>query len=93
MLGVYNFFDDIYTPDKFEKPLNKTEMIEHIISAYSLEKSQTYMIGDRESDISAANAAGVASVGALWGYGDDKTFVKENADILINNISELNIND
>ncbi|MDR1941681.1 MAG: HAD family hydrolase [Endomicrobium sp.] len=88
-LKIDALLDDVYCVDKFDVPLSKTEMIEDIVKKYSLDKSKTYMIGDRDNDIIAAKEAGVKAAAALWGYGDDKTFIKENADISISHISQL----
>jgi phosphoglycolate phosphatase-like HAD superfamily hydrolase len=48
------------------------------------------MVGDRDSDIIAGGKAGVRTVGALWGYGDDKSFIEKNADYAAKNIDFLN---
>lgn len=84
-----SYFEDIYTVDKFEHPMTKKEMIEDIIQKYGLKKEETVMVGDALSDINAAHDAGIKAIGALWGYGDDKTPLIKNADILIDNMGEL----
>ena len=83
------FFEDVYTIDKFKTHITKEEMISQIIEKYNLDKSQTVMIGDAKTDMTAAKAAGVMAVGALWGYGDDKQPLIDNADITIKEIKEL----
>ena len=82
-------FDDIYTIDKFGKHITKTEMINDIIEKYSLNKSETMMIGDAPSDIICAKEAGVLAVGALWGYGENKEPLIKNSDIVINSANEI----
>lgn len=84
-----NIFDDIYTIDKFEKPITKEEMLKDIILRYNLDKSETVMIGDSISDMIAGKSAGITSVGVLWGYGFDKTKLLENADYTINKLEEM----
>ena len=84
-----SYFEDIYTVDKFEYPITKEEMIKEIIQKYNLKKEETVMVGDALSDIKAAHAAGIKGVGALYGYGDNKTPLIENADILIESMGEL----
>lgn len=84
-----NYFEDVYTIDKFDKHITKDEMISDIIEKYALKKEETVMIGDALSDINAAKKAGVKAVGALWGYGDDKKPLIENADIIINKAEEI----
>jgi phosphoglycolate phosphatase len=88
-LDVAKFFDDVYSIDKFGQAITKSQMINDIVEKYKLDKDDTIMIGDAESDIAAAKEAGVKSVGVLWGYGTDKTFIKQNADFVINKMDEL----
>lgn len=83
--------EDIYTIDKCEgKYISKQEMIEAIIEKYSLEKSETIMIGDAPSDIKAAHKNGIKAVGVLWGYGRDKNVLKEISDFILD-ISDLKV--
>ena len=84
-----NYFEDIYTIDKFDKHITKAEMIEDIIKKYNLNKDETVMIGDALNDIDAAKKAGIKAIGVLWGYGDDKKPLIENADIIINKAEEI----
>lgn len=84
-----NYFEDVYTIDKFDKHITKDEMISDILEKYALKKEETVMIGDALSDINAAKKAGVKAIGALWGYGDDKKPLIDNADEVINSIEEL----
>ena len=84
-----NYFEDIYTIDKFDKHITKAEMIEDIIKKYNLNKDETVMIGDALNDIDSAKKAGIKAIGVLWGYGDDKKPLIENADIIINKAEEI----
>ena len=82
-------FYDIYTIDKFGKHITKTEMINDIIEKYSLNKSETMMIGDAPSDVICAKEAGVLAIGVLWGYGENKEPLIKNSDIVINSANEI----
>lgn len=82
-------FDDVYTIDKFGKHITKTEMINDIIEKYSLNKSETMMIGDAPSDVICAKEAGVLAIGVLWGYGENKEPLIKNSDIVINSANEI----
>lgn len=89
-----NMFEDIYTVDKFEKHISKEEMVKDIIKKYNLKKAKTVMIGDALSDIMAGKNSGIKTIGALWGYEEDKTELRENADLCItltqfNQLSEI----
>ena len=84
-----DFFDDIYTVDKYnDKKLKKSQMIEEITSRYNLLKEKTLMVGDCLSDIEAAKQAGVYSLAALWGYGKDKNILKEKADFCLEKVND-----
>lgn len=85
----FDYFEEIYTIDKFGTFITKEEMIKQIVEKYGLNKSETYMIGDALSDIQAAKNAGVTAVGVLWGYGDNKQPLIENADIILESIEQL----
>lgn len=84
-----DLFDDIYGIDKFGKHITKEEMIEDIINKYNLNRERTVMIGDAPTDVIAAKNTGIFGIGALWGYGSDKTALKKNSNLCINNIKEL----
>jgi len=55
----------------------------------SAKKSQTVMIGDAPSDMIAAKGAGIDCIGVLWGYGSNKTPLKESANHIVSNINEI----
>ena len=84
-----DIFEDVYTIDKFEHHITKTEMIEDIIEKYSLLRNETAMVGDAKSDMAAAKEAEVTAIGALWGYGTNKAPLRETADYCINDMEEL----
>lgn len=84
-----DMFDEIYTIDKFKNHMTKSEMINDIINKYNLNKEKTVMIGDAYSDMKAAHEADVMAIGALWGYGDDKSELIKYADYTVKNVEEL----
>ncbi len=87
--NLEQFFDDIYTIDKYGNNITKKEMIEDIIEKYGLKKSQTVMIGDAKGDIKSAKEVQIYTIGALWGYGDDKSYLLNNADINLKTPAEI----
>jgi phosphoglycolate phosphatase len=48
----------------------KSDLIGGILRALSIEASRSVMVGDRESDVAAALAAGAWAVGCTWGFAD-----------------------
>jgi len=87
--SLENFFEDIYTIDKFGEKITKEEMIKDILYKYKLDKAQTVIIGDAVSDILSGKRAGISSIAALWGYGIDKTFIINEADYNFKTAEEL----
>ena len=84
-----DYFEEIYTIDKFGEHITKTQMIEIILEKYNLKKSETVMVGDAVSDMVCAKSAGVVAAGALWGYGNEKQPLINNADYTLKSIEEL----
>ena len=84
-----NIFEDVYTIDKYDKTMTKSEMLADIIVKYELDKSQTVMIGDAQSDMLAAKSVGIVGIGAMWGYGQDKTNLVNDSTYVVNHISDI----
>ena len=51
--------------------------------------SQAVMIGDRRFDIEGAAAAGMESIGILWGYGSREELAAHGADAIADTVGEL----
>ena len=47
------------------------------------------MIGDRRFDIEGAAAAGVESIGVLWGYGSREELEAEGTDAIADSVAAL----
>lgn len=84
-----NYFDDIYTIDKFETSYTKEEMINTILKEHELQKTQTIMIGDTLSDIVAAKKSGIDVIAIFNGYEKDKESLLKNANYIINSVKDL----
>ena len=87
--NLIDYFEEIYTIDKFREFITKTQMIEMIIEKYHLKKDETVMIGDAVSDMTCAKEAGVFASGVLWGYGSDKQPLIENSDTVFEKVSDI----
>lgn len=75
-LKLATFFRQVITPDGVPgKELSKRDMLGHLAQACGLAPSRTLVVGDAASDIEAAAAAGMASVGVLYGYGRPRDIV------------------
>ena len=66
--------------DKVEYPShNKADLLAMVIERHSLDRTATWMIGDRIYDILAAQANGIPCLAAGWGYGPAEEFARANA--------------
>jgi len=80
--GLDRFFHRIYGSGLDGTRSNKTQLVRHILSRESLTREQTFMVGDRSQDMTAARAHGVHPVGALWGYGSREELAGAGAAML-----------
>lgn len=86
-LGL-DFFDGIYTIDKFGARMSKREMISAIIEAYGLDASKSAMAGDSVDDLESAKAGDITAIGALWGYGKKEDLIAA-ADVAFESVADL----
>ena len=60
--GIAGYFTEVVTSDNGFPRKPAPDSIQYLLNKYSLDPSQTVMIGDRPLDIQAGNAAGTASI-------------------------------
>ena len=89
MFNIESLFDGIYTIDKFNKTITKSEILKNIIKEHNLITDQTVMIGDTLSDMIAAKENNITGIGVLWGYGPNKTTLKENSTYMVNEVKDF----
>jgi phosphoglycolate phosphatase len=88
--NVSKYFQFVSGSEMDGTRIKKAEVI-----CYALEKinvkdlSKTVMIGDREHDIFGAKAAGIDSIGVLYGYGDRDEFIHAGATVIVETVEEL----
>ncbi len=64
-----NYFEDIVTIDNNDIPgKDKKSMISYLLKKYSLNKNETAMIGDTDSDMKAAEDNGIIDIAFKNGY-------------------------
>jgi phosphoglycolate phosphatase len=87
--GMTALFDTVSCPgdDKIKK--TKYELITEAVKILGSDKSKTVMIGDRHFDIDGARAAGVYSVGVLYGYGTAQELEAAGADYIAESVSDV----
>ncbi len=65
------YFAGVYAQDAFNPSLpSKAAVIEHVLSAHRISKTDAFYVGDRIEDGQAAHANGLKFVWVTWGYGD-----------------------
>lgn len=65
------------------------DMIQEIIATADVTPDQVFMIGDAGTDIQAAKAAGVRSIGCAWGFRPRADLVAAGADYILESPSDL----
>ncbi len=88
-LGVSEYFSFISAPEIGHVNPTKQELIDCAVSALGADKAKTVMVGDRLFDIEGAKQAGVASIGAVYGFGGEEEMVQYGADMLAYSASEI----
>ena len=89
MLGIHDVFSGFYCPSLKDTALEKADYILKAIADFGVTKAETLMVGDTRSDIAAAKKAGVASVGAAYGFAAPGELEENGADRIVNNAKEL----
>ena len=80
--GLKKDFDFVATAEDTLRP-SKTDVIRYALERLGVtDRSEVVMVGDRENDVSAANAVGIDSIGVLYGYGDKEELTKAGATFL-----------
>jgi len=84
-----SFFNGVTGSNLDNTRTDKTEVISHVITEYSLDANRTMMIGDRKHDIIGANNNLIKSLGVTYGYGSHEELSAYNPDFLSNSCSEI----
>ena len=87
--GLSGFLTDIVGSNDGDRTLKK-DVIDYVIEKDSLpDKSEVIMIGDREHDILGAKAAGIDSMGVLYGYGSRGELEAAGADLIADTVEDI----
>lgn len=68
-LEVLDCFDVIVTADDIERMKPDPQSVEIVLNKTGIAPQKAVMVGDMNTDIQAAHAAGAAAIGVSWGYG------------------------
>lgn len=88
-LGVAGWFDPILARDTLPTCKPHPGPLLHCIEAHGARPERTWMVGDGATDIDAGHAAGVHTVGCLYGFRTEQEVVGAKPDCLIRDLREL----
>ncbi|KWU62462.1 phosphoglycolate phosphatase [Bacillus mycoides] len=84
------FFEEIVGSNLDGTRIKKEEIIAHILQTNEeLQKEEMVMIGDRKYDVIGANSNGIASIGVLYGYGNEIELSDAGAIHIVKDVEEL----
>jgi phosphoglycolate phosphatase len=87
--GLAPYLAGVYGAELDGRFDDKAELIAHLLETEGVAAENACMVGDREYDILAATRHGMASIGVLWGYGDEAELRRAGATALITSPGEL----
>jgi phosphoglycolate phosphatase len=87
--GLARLFKGIYGSEFDGARSDKAQLIAHVLTAESLSRSLTIMIGDRAHDVVGALVNGVRPIGVLWGYGTREELINAGATALCEHPSQV----
>ncbi len=85
-----DYFDAICGATMDGSRSSKEEVILYTMDRNGItEKEKIVMVGDREHDIIGAKAAGIASIGVLYGFGSREEFLEAGADAIAGSVEDV----
>lgn len=88
--GIDGHFDIIAGSELDNTRTDKAEVIRYALARLpGADPAQAVMIGDTRFDILGAKAAGLASIGVLYGYGDEASLREAGADWIVPDVASL----
>lgn len=72
--GIDACFEEITGSELSGKRNRKVEVIGELLSRLKIAPADAVMVGDRLHDVEGAEACGIPTIGALWGYGSREEF-------------------
>jgi phosphoglycolate phosphatase len=88
-LGLREHFEGVFGSEAFPTQKPHPGPILEVCKKWNVAPIETVIIGDSEFDITAGKAAGVKTVGALYGFSREETFRVNRPDFEINSADQL----
>ncbi len=83
------YFDFIGGSELSGERVEKKDVIEYVLKEKNIKCENAVMVGDRCFDITAGKESGLAAIGVLYGYGDEKELTDSGADALAETVEDL----
>lgn len=84
-----DYFDYIVGPEMSDPSSDKARLIRKAMERMNALPEETVMIGDTHFDMEGAVGAGIAAIGAAYGYGSVEELQQSGADILVHTPGEI----
>ncbi|HEY4619970.1 MAG TPA: phosphoglycolate phosphatase [Nitrospirota bacterium] len=88
-LDLIRYFSIILGGDSVSNRKPHPEPIEKVVAAFEVEKARAVIVGDSPVDCEAGKSAGIAAIGAEYGFRSRKELEDAGCDIIISEISDL----
>jgi phosphoglycolate phosphatase len=83
------FFSGVVADRATSEHHDKADLLRELLTQYEIDRSSAVMIGDREFDILAARATGVASVAVSYGFGSAAELAEGRPDATCDSVAAL----
>lgn len=87
--GLSEYFECIRGIEMNEEHVSKAEIIRRVMTGFSLDPSETVMVGDRSFDIDGARENALPCIAVLYGYGSREEFEKSGAYQTVETVKQL----
>ena len=87
--GITPFLEKTVGPTPDDHSSDKEKLITAALKHFGADRSEAVMIGDRCYDIDGARAAGIRSIGVLYGYGSRDELEASGADLVANTPTDI----
>ena len=87
--GISAYVDGVFGSEFDGTLSDKPSLLAHALDETGALPGRSVMLGDRKFDVEGARANDIASIGALWGYGEDRELHLAEADALAGEPGEV----
>lgn len=88
-LNVGHYFKHVFGAEIEYNIIEKTDIIKKAIQTIGVFPEDPIMVGDRGMDVTGGRENGFATIGVLYGYGDEKEIRVSRPDHIAKNVAQL----